>query len=169
MAHKIFLFGLDNAGKTALCSFIKDESNLKTKPTLMFNIDNLILKDIEFQVWDAPGQVQLRAMWNKNLGKSKILLFVLDTADVERFNEAKKELNKVLDDFETRNVSLVFCFHKMDLDKAQNNLKKAIDVFNLSSIQEREVHKLETTIKESEGIERLKNKLVEIIEKERWG
>ena len=167
--HKIFLFGLDNAGKTALMKCVKDESNIQTKPTLSFNIDNSIIKDIEFQVWDAPGQIHFRTMWNKGLTKSKILLFVLDTAAKERFNEAIKELNKILDDYETRGIPLVFCFHKIDLEIAQNNIEEAHKLLDLSSIEEREVHKLITSIKESEGIDKLKNKLVEIIKEERWG
>ncbi len=54
---KIFLFGLDFAGKTTLVSFIKGNSNLDTIPMRAFHIAELILEDLNTIIWDAPGQI----------------------------------------------------------------------------------------------------------------
>ena len=59
--QKIFLFGLDKSGKTALSQAMrtgKYDDNLF--PTTAFDINVLFLKhfedSVEFRVWDAPGQ-----------------------------------------------------------------------------------------------------------------
>lgn len=155
MEHKIFLFGLQNAGKTTLMKYLKKEPDLQTKPTLAFNIDELIIRDIKFIVWDAPGQVKMRDSWNKGLDKAKILLFVLDAADDKLF--------------ETCSIPLVFCFHKMDLEDAKNDLNKAQEKFKLPSTSGRKVYKFETSVKIPEGVENLKDRLVNIIQEARWG
>ncbi len=166
--HKVFLFGLDFAGKTTIMNFIKEEPETNTQPTISFVIDNLIIKNTEFIIWDAPGQINYREKWGRGVLDAVILLFVLDTADAERFIEAKEELYKVLNDYDTRRISLLFCFHKIDLEAAQNNYEKAQEIFELKKILERDVYQLRTSIKATESIEAIKNFLVEIIEKGRW-
>lgn len=168
--HKVFIFGLDNAGKTTLTQFIKDDTEIqKTSPTLSFGIDNLIIKDIDFVFWDAPGQQNLRSRWGRGLLDAKILVFILDTSDTERFEEAKEELNKILDNIDARGIALIFCFHKMDLQESKDNYTKARDLFKLQRVGEREVYRYQTSVHEENGVKEVKDKLVEIIEKERWG
>jgi small GTP-binding protein len=167
-AHKIFLFGLDRAGKTALSNYIKTNTCGTTKPTLAFNLDKWIIDDIDFQVWDAPGQLKLRSMWKNGFEKAKILLFVLDTADLNRFEESKEEFMKVINSLETAHIPLVFCFHKMDLPEAKANFNKAREIFKLPLLKERDVTTFETTINGCEAIDQLKAKLVDLIQNARW-
>lgn len=168
--HKIVVLGLDNSGKTTLTKFIKDDTAVEsTTPTLSFNIDNLIIKDIEFVFWDSPGQVNYRNKWKRGVLDAKIILFLLDTSDSERFEEAKKELDGILTDLNTRGIPLIFCFHKMDLQEAKDNYVKARELFKLQRVGEREVQRYQTSVHETDGVKKVKDKLVEIIEKERWG
>ncbi len=168
--HKCFIFGLDNAGKTTLAHFIKEEEVKEdTSPTLTFNIDQLVIKDIEFIFWDAPGQVHYRKRWVRGVLDAKILIFILDTSDSSRFKEAKNELDVVLDNLDTRGIPLIVCFHKIDLEISQQNYEKAYQILLLSPIEEREVHYIKTSVYKSDGVEELKNLLVRLIEKERWG
>jgi len=170
VVHKVFIFGLDNAGKTTLTQFIKDDTEVqKTTPTLSFGIDNLIIKDIDFVFWDAPGQQNLRSRWGRGLLDAKILVYILDTSNIERYGEAKEELDKVLDNFDARGIPLIFCFHKMDLQEAKDNYVKARETFKLQKVGEREVERYQTSVHEEDGVKEIKDKLVEIIEKERWG
>ena len=92
--HKLFIFGLDRAGKTALNNWIRVDNPLKeTRPTLAFDISNIIVNDIKISIWDAPGQIVFRKDWKRGYKKSSILMFVLDTSNSERFEEAKKEFD----------------------------------------------------------------------------
>jgi small GTP-binding protein len=165
---KVFLFGIDNAGKTALAKTMKDEATADTGPTLMFDITKMVIKNLEFAIWDAPGQVDFRETWEEGLDKAQVLLFVVDVTDMARFEEAKQELDKILNASETREIPLVICFHKMDLPEAASNYDMAREIFDVSSIPDRKVFSFDTSINQPETVTALKDKLAEIIQEARW-
>ncbi len=155
--NKIFLFGLDNAGKTTILKLLKEDEIIENSdPTRQFDIVNMIIKDLNCYIWDAPGQIEYRKRWEKGVIDTDILIFLLDTADNERFSEAKKELERVLNELDTEGLPLIACFHKLDLKDAQDNLKEAIETLNLREIKERKVNWLKTSVYTKEGIEDLK-------------
>lgn len=45
-------------------------------------------------LWDLGGQAELRTIWDKYYGEAHGVMFVVDSADTERFAEAKSELGK---------------------------------------------------------------------------
>src|SRR6056297_1592540 len=95
--QKIFIYGLDYAGKTSVVETMKQEETMSdANPTLSFNISNYITENATLQIWDAPGQKSLRDSWEKGYNRADILVFVLDTADMERYDEAYAEFKKVL-------------------------------------------------------------------------
>jgi len=158
---KVFLYGLDFAGKTALSETIKREITFDdTKPTIRVVISNTYIKNMSFYIWDLPGQMGLRNKWIKALEHSKLLIFVLDTADIKRFTEAKKEFFSILNHPDSKRIPLIFCFHKMDLQEAKNNLTEAQTVFDLKYIKNRLVIILKTSIKLLDTVEELKEKMV---------
>ncbi|MBD3197683.1 MAG: GTP-binding protein [Candidatus Lokiarchaeota archaeon] len=166
---KIFLFGLDYAGKTTLSKFLRKGVLLDDpSPTKVFNIDSAEFRNVEFLIWDAPGQLSYREKWKRGALDANILLFLLDTSDKSRFEEAKRELLKVLNEYPTDNVPLVFCYHKMDLDKSVDNLNRAESFFDLETIENRKVYNLYTSIKNPEQMEFLKNLLVEMVLVKDW-
>ncbi len=155
--HKLFLFGLDNAGKTTLLKFMKDKEIIENpKPTTNFDIISMIIQELNFIIWDAPGQVSFRETWDTEIEKTKILLFILDTMDKKRFQEAKMELDKIINKDDTKGVPLIVCFHKNDLEDSQKNLKEAIETLKLSQIKNRDVYWLKTSVYTTESIEDLK-------------
>jgi small GTP-binding protein len=169
MPNKIFLFGLDRAGKTALSRTIKGEEQCgTTRPTVAFDITKWMIKQTEFQVWDAPGQVRFRDIWDKGFHQANVLLFVVDAADTARFAEAKAEFDKVINNPETKGVPLMVCFHKIDLPEARANLQNVRAVFKLSQITNRKVTTFDTSIYGCEDIGRLKETLVDLLTQSRW-
>jgi GTPase SAR1 family protein len=167
--HNIFLFGLKNAGKKSVKSLLKNQENLKSESSLSMRINNMILKDIRFQIWEGEDLFEFQDLWNQYISKPKILLFILDVSDTSLFNRAKKALSDVLNDYNTEGIPLVFCFHKMDVIGSKENYIKARDFFELQYIVKRKIYALQTSIKNSEDITLLRNQLVEIIESTRWG
>ena len=160
---KAFLFGINNAGKTALCESIKLEKTVKdTRATVRIMISQTLIKNMNFYIWDLPGQIGLRDRWIKALEESKVLLFVLDTADKERYNDAKTEFFSILNNPESSGMPLIFCYHKMDLPDAKNNLREAQTAFDLEYIKDRQVIPLETSINSLMTVEELKEKMVSI-------
>ena len=167
--NKIFVFGLDNAGKTTLTHFIRTGAKLdEPLPTKAFDITDFIIKDLDFRLWDAPGQLTYRKTWGKGLDSANFMLFILDTGDRSRWHEAKKELDKVLNDLETKQVPLIFCFHKMDIQASIDNYELAVDFFKIHLISERNVYSYFTSYDDLSTLEKLKGRLVELVEKGRW-
>lgn len=161
---KLFVFGLDQAGKTALLFLIRTNACApNTKPTLGFDINKLVMKDLEIIIWDAPGQMKFRNDWGKGFTKAQLLLFILDTANKARFTEAKREFDKVLSDPATKELPLIFCFHKADLPDARKYLQKAREVFHLDSITDRKVVMFNTSIHNCEEINSIKDAIVNLI------
>ena len=161
---KIFLFGIDNAGKTAFIKSVKEGTAVaNTRPSISFSIDNLVIDDVSFVVWDAPGQIYFRKLWPKGYNKAQILLFILDTADQARFDEALTEFTRVLKQPETRGIPLIFCFNKIDLDQARANKGEAAIKFQLESITGRKMLIKETSIYDNDKIQAIKQSIVDLV------
>lgn len=79
---------------------------VSTVPTIGFNVETLKYKNLTFQVWDLGGQTSIRPYWRcyfTNTGLRHYVLsivdaviFVVDSADIDRLNIAKAELAAIL-------------------------------------------------------------------------
>jgi small GTP-binding protein len=164
---KLALFGLDNAGKTAISMTLKNEKVVSILPTKTFEITRWIIKALEIAAWDAPGQTKYREGWKKGYEDALVLMYVLDTTDAARFDESKREFDKILNANETAGMPLLFCFHKMDLPEARANHDTAVKVFNLRQIRNRKVYTFDTSITDPGSFNPLKDALVKIIQSAR--
>uniref|UniRef100_A0A8C8RLQ5 ADP ribosylation factor like GTPase 5B n=1 Tax=Pelusios castaneus TaxID=367368 RepID=A0A8C8RLQ5_9SAUR len=62
--HKVIIVGLDNAGKTTiLYQFLMNEV-VHTSPTIGSNVEEIVVKNTHFLMWDIGGQESLRSLWN---------------------------------------------------------------------------------------------------------
>ena len=167
--NKIFIYGLDYAGKTTILETMKHEKTMAdATPTLAFNISKYLYDRVEFQMWDAPGQIKFRDIWKKGYERADLLIFVLDCADEGRYQEAREEFHKVLVDKLTPGIPLVFLYHKMDLEAARTHLQKAKATFDLPSIKNRKVVAYETSIYHLPSIYKFRSTLVDIISGTMW-
>ena len=62
-----------------------------------FNIKNLDHNGFKLNMWDVGGQEILRQFWDQYLDNTDALVFVIDSSDVKRIQEARNELFKLLD------------------------------------------------------------------------
>jgi len=156
--HKIFLFGLDNAGKSTLVKYIKDEVIIKDgSPTRKFDIiSDVVINQFNFVIWDAPGQEKFRRDWGDGVRETEVLLFVFDISTLDRVQEAKKELEEILKLETVKRVPLVVCFHKKDIAEFNDDFKEALIDLELEKIEDREVYWLKTSVYEKETIDNLK-------------
>lgn len=79
---------------------------VSTVPTLGFNIETVKYKNLTFQMWDLGGQTSIRPYWrcyfpNTSIASSfgftvDAVIFVVDSADIDRLNVAKAELAAIL-------------------------------------------------------------------------
>jgi small GTP-binding protein len=165
MINKIYVFGIDRAGKTVLINYLTKGTIDKTfKPTLNFNSKTMIVRNLRSAVWDTPGQKKFRKMWLRNVANSKVLVFVLDTGDPDRFAEAKDELVNFLRDLENISAPLIFCYSKMDMDPTKKNKKIAEKLFDLPNLYEHQIYSLETSIEDTPTLDSLKEMVMSILE-----
>ena len=133
---RILMVGLDAAGKTTILYKLKLGEIVTTIPTIGFNVETVEYKNINFTVWDVGGQDKIRPLWRHYFQNTQGLIFVVDSNDRERINEANEELQKMLNEDELRDaVLLVFC-NKQDLPNAMS-VAEVTDKLGLHSLRNR--------------------------------
>ncbi|TNN57933.1 ADP-ribosylation factor-like protein 5B [Liparis tanakae] len=94
--HKVIIVGLDNAGKTTiLYQFLMNEV-VHTSPTIGSNVEEIVVKNTHFLMWDIGGQESLRSSWNTYYSNTEFIILVVDSTDRERLVISKEELYRML-------------------------------------------------------------------------
>merc|ERR1711916_362923 len=120
---RILMVGLDAAGKTTIL-------------TIGFNVETVEYKKINFTVWDVGGQDKIRPLWRHYFQNTQGLIFVVDSNDRERVQEAHDELSKMLNEDELRDAVLLVFANKQDLPNAMS-VAEITDKLGLHSLRNR--------------------------------
>ncbi|KAJ7313679.1 hypothetical protein JRQ81_005285 [Phrynocephalus forsythii] len=119
MDARILLVGLDAAGKTTLLYKLKLNETVTTVPTIGFNVETLQpVKNVTFTMWDVGGQTRIRTLWKHYYTNTDGIVFMVDSVDCERFEEARLELEGLLEVREMDGVPLLLLANKQDLPGA---------------------------------------------------
>uniref|UniRef100_A0A8C7JIQ7 ARF GTPase 3 n=11 Tax=Protacanthopterygii TaxID=41705 RepID=A0A8C7JIQ7_ONCKI len=133
---RILMVGLDAAGKTTILYKLKLGEIVTTIPTIGFNVETVEYKNISFTVWDVGGQDKIRPLWRHYFQNTQGLIFVVDSNDRERVNEAREELMRMLAEDELRDAVLLIFANKQDLPNAMN-AAEITDKLGLHSLRHR--------------------------------
>merc|ERR1712188_235269 len=95
---RILMVGLDAAGKTTILYKLKLGEIVTTIPTIGFNVEIVEYKNISFTVWDVGGQDKIRRLWRYYYQGTNAIIFVVDSCDRDRMEEAREELAKMLNE-----------------------------------------------------------------------
>ncbi|KAF9092888.1 hypothetical protein BGX23_003820 [Mortierella sp. AD031] len=146
---RILLLGLDASGKTTLLYRLRYNTVLNTIPTIGFNVETIETTTTtttvtssnrsqvhHFTVWDISGSHI--SLWRHYFAGTAGLIFVVDSTDYARFEEAKEALWWVLrdsDNMQDTQVVLVFA-NKQDGGNAitVGEVKEALDLENLPGV-----------------------------------
>merc|ERR1711975_179574 len=112
---RILMVGLDAAGKTTILYKLKLGEVVTTIPTIGFNVETVEYKNINFSVWDVGGQDKIRKLWRHYYQNTQGLIFVVDSSDRDRIEDAREELTKMLEEDEMRDAVLLVFANKQDL------------------------------------------------------
>jgi small GTP-binding protein len=115
---RCLMLGLDAAGKTTVLYKLKLGEHVTTIPTIGFNVETIEYKGFNMNVWDVGGQDRIRALWRHYFHNTQGLIFVVDSNDIGRIDEARDELHKLLEEDELRDAILLVYANKQDLPNA---------------------------------------------------
>lgn len=164
---KIFIFGIDETGKSSLVRRLKTgqfNENFFT-PTRKFNIEYLPVEERGLlALWDMPGQKAFRSKWLLGLQDSNLIVYMIDVANQRRFEESKREFWQVIDNEELRGIPLLILGNKIDLVKAskenrekqlQNLKEELFNFYKFNNIKDRKWNFLFTSVKTNFNIDEL--------------
>jgi len=106
---------LDAAGKTTILYKLKLGQGVSTIPTVGFNVETVTFKKVKFNVWDVGGQDKIRPLWRHYYAGTQALIFVVDSNDRDRIQEAQQELLRIISDREMKDAVLLVFANKNDL------------------------------------------------------
>ena len=86
---------------------------------IVVNID-LDTQSISMQ--DVGGQDKIRPLWRHYYTGTQGLIFVVDSADRERIDEARQELHRIVNDREMQDAIILIFSNKQDLPEGNYNL-----------------------------------------------
>ena len=86
-----------------------------------FNVETVTYKNLKFQVWDLGGQTGLRPYWRCYYQDTNAVIFVVDSADKDRVEVARQELELMLQEEELKGVPVLVLANKQDLPNALND------------------------------------------------
>ncbi|KAM3875189.1 ADP-ribosylation factor-like protein 14 [Diretmus argenteus] len=129
---QVLMLGLDRSGKTTLLYRLKYNERVVTVPTVGFNVEMLETQQSSpgLTVWDVGGQKKMRPHWRHHYTDTAGLVFVVDSWDLRRLDEARKELHQVLRYQSLRGVPLLVLANKQDIPGALNptELSQGLDL-----------------------------------------
>lgn len=137
-ANIVFL-GLDNAGKTALLHVLKNDTVTQTRPTIHPHSEELKMGNLKLNTYDLGGHETARKIWKDYFPAVSAILFLVDSVDVNRFPEAKKELEKILETPELVNIPIAILGNKIDMkgSVSVDELKQALGYDDILSRETR--------------------------------
>ncbi|XP_047083627.1 ADP-ribosylation factor-like [Lolium rigidum] len=133
---RILLLGLDAAGKTTILYKLTLGEVVTTIPTLGFNVETMGYNNMSFTMWDVSGHAKVRPLWTHYFGNTQAIVFVVDSSDRDRVDDARCELHRMLNEDRLRDVVLLVLANKNDLPNAMD-AAEITDKLGLHSLRRR--------------------------------
>ena len=166
---QIVMIGLDGAGKTTILYRLSLKEDIHTTlPTTAFNVETIRpFKNLKFMVWDTAGNDTLRPLWKTYTRKSDAMIFVVDSSDEERFDEARVELDHILSCSDSRGIPILILANKQDLSESVTpvELSQKLELDNLNNSINWNLHP--TSGRFGDGLQDAMIQLAEMIETNR--
>ncbi|KAG2439682.1 hypothetical protein HYH02_010563 [Chlamydomonas schloesseri] len=123
----VLILGLDKAGKTNVLERLKTVFTQsigldpgKILPTVGLNVGRIEAHKHNLVFWDLGGQSGLRSIWDKYYSEAHAVVYVVDAANRNRFDESRAALDRVLENRELVGAPLLIMANKQDLEGAAN-------------------------------------------------
>lgn len=122
------MIGLDAVGKTTIMYKLKPGEVETACPTIGFLYETIEYTGkhfVSFTTWDVGGRDKMRPLWRrfyKNFNCNAVV-FVVDSNDHDRIDDAREELMKIMNEDELMNTPLLVFGNKQDLPNAMSTVQ----------------------------------------------
>uniref|UniRef100_A0A452G2B5 ARF like GTPase 5A n=1 Tax=Capra hircus TaxID=9925 RepID=A0A452G2B5_CAPHI len=148
--HKVIIVGLDNAGKTTILYQFSMNEVVHTSPTIGSNVEEIVINNTRFLMWDIGGQESLRSSWNTYYTNTEVFFCKYNTwetlsryellnTDRERISVTREELYKMLAHEDLRKAGLLIFANKQDV-KGCMTVAEISQFLKLTSIKDHQWH-----------------------------
>lgn len=137
--HKVIIVGLDNAGKTTILYQFSMNEVVHTSPTIGSNVEEIVINNTRFLMWDIGGQESLRSSWNTYYTNTEFVIVVVDSTDRERISVTREELYKMLAHEDLRKAGLLIFANKQDVKECMT-VAEISQFLKLTSIKDHQWH-----------------------------
>lgn len=163
------MLGLDGAGKTTFLNKVQNpKKNIDAEPTESYTTMDVKFKGVRLNVWDVSGKPTVRSLWSSYYKEGGIdaIIWVIDAADKEKFEESKKVLQAQLRDPQLAGKMLFVVGNKSDLDGAASK-EEIASVLKLSTQEgKRTCEVVVCSAKSGSGVKDAMNKLAKHVKEE---
>ncbi|OJA09677.1 hypothetical protein AZE42_07767 [Rhizopogon vesiculosus] len=141
---EISVVGLQASGKTSFVNVITSGQPTLTQwsedvvPTIAFNYRKVRKNAVTLKIWDVAGQPKFRSMWERYCNGVDAVVFVVDSADQEKFDTVRFELHQLLAQPSLAGVPLLVLGNKNDIP-SHASVKDLIRDLQLDKIKDRPV------------------------------
>jgi len=113
---RILILGLDDAGKTTLLESIASGGEFRqVEKTVAPNQRTINIGSVQMSAFDLGGHRMARASWRDYFADVAGVVFMIDSSNAKRFDEARAELRRVLSDPLLPNVPFLVLGNKVDV------------------------------------------------------
>lgn len=152
---RILILGLDNSGKTTILNTLGEAeenptANAPEGPTQGFNIKDLQRNGKRAKLCDLGGQRALRDFWQDYYTNTDCIMYVVDSSDVRRIEEASQAFKAVLEG--VPGVPVLVFANKQDLATSKDPQIIA-EALQLAEFRDRKWHIQGCSAKTGQGLE----------------
>jgi len=125
------------AGKTTILYKLKLGEVVQTIPTIGFNIESIDYKGVSYIMRDLGGRDKVHPPCRHYFPNTQAIVFVVDSNDRDRIEDAREELTELLHEVELKDVPLLVLANKQDLSNAMGP-EEVVQKLGLCDLHSRE-------------------------------
>merc|ERR1719210_3015053 len=91
-----------------------------TIPTIGFNVEKFDYRNLSIIAWDLGGRSTIQSFWKHYYQGTDAIVFVVDSTDHSRIDDARDELMRLLNEGHLRQAALLVFANKQDLPHAMS-------------------------------------------------